>query len=173
MIKRLASAATAAAVILSLPPVIAAPETMRVTGVRLDDRFRLTGSNSTGLVVSIGVDELKPRMASRDFTLRIFDDRGRSSGEVACLAMKLVGGSDSRWILLDEPTGTLRRSYRALIDSGAAVVENQRSKAIERVGQYEFVYLIGPTVKQGALTYSVFGQNQAGVPVGSFKVPWP
>ena len=153
-----------------------AQQPIAVAGVRLDEAFRLTGSNSMGLVVSVTVNELKPHTTSDNFLVRLFDPAGRPAGDISCLAMRQLpdgGGPNPPWILLDSPTGSLERSYAALLASKAAIVQKGRTHAVDRTGRYEFVFLIGPTAKQAAL---LFGENRpdvARLPVGSFKVPWP
>jgi hypothetical protein len=163
------------AIALMLSPLALAQPPQEITAVRLDNTFRLVGSDSSGLVVAVKIGALKRPASSGDFTLVIFDAQGHRSGETACLAIRRVDGSGSKqpWVLLDDQNGTLSRSYRSLIESGAAVVEKQRSKALDQAGNYEFVFVIGPTVKQGALAYGENRPDVARVPIGSFKVPWP
>src|ERR1044072_6095125 len=121
----------AAVLTFSVAPAMvhaAAQQQVQVTGVRLDTAFRLVGSNSSGFVVSVKVSELKPGATSNDFALVNFDDKAHRTGETACLAMRFLDGADPKppWILLDDPAGTLARSYRALIESHAAVAEKTR-----------------------------------------------
>jgi hypothetical protein len=70
-------------------------------------------------------------------------------------------------------SGTLSRSYRAQVEAGAAKVEKDRKRAIDKPGVYEFVFLVGPAVKQGALSYGGNRPDVARVPIDSFRVPWP
>jgi hypothetical protein len=156
----------------------AAQPQVQVTGVRLDDAFRLVGSNSSGLVVSVTIGEPKPRATSNDFALVNFDDNGRRAGESACLAMRFLDGADPKppWSLLDDSTGTLERSYRSLTQSHTAVAEKTRRKNLETAGRYEFVYLVGTSVKRAALVHdddAVHRPDPKRVPVASFNVPWP
>src|SRR5689334_11827258 len=67
-----------------------AQKVVDVAGVRLDEAFRLVGSNSTGLVVSVTVKDPPPHTTSGNFIVRLFDDAGRPSGELACLAMRFL-----------------------------------------------------------------------------------
>ena len=53
-----------------------AQKAIDVAGVRLDEAFRLAGSNSTGLVVSVTVNDLKPHTTSDNFLVRLFDEKG-------------------------------------------------------------------------------------------------
>ena len=57
-----------------------------------------------------------------------------------------------------------------MIESGAAVAERQRNKPIEKMGRYELVFLVGPTSKQGVLTYGDDRRQSARLTIGSFKV---
>ncbi len=149
---------------------------LHVTGVRLDNAFRLVGSDSSGLVLTVRIDQLLRPTSTGDFTLVIFNDQGRPSGEVSCLATRVVSGADSKpqpRTLLDDSAGTLSRSYRAQTDTGTAIVEKSRRKSIDKPAVYEFVFLIGPSVKQGVLSYGENRPDVGRLPVGSFKVPWP
>jgi hypothetical protein len=150
-----------------------AQKAIDVAGIRLDEAFRLAGSNSTGLVVSVTVNDLKPHTTSDNFLVRLFDEKGRPSGDLACLAIRSLpdAGPMSPWLLLDSAEGTLQRSYAGLLASKAATIQKSRRSPIDKAGRYEFVFLIGPTAKQGAL---LFGENRpdvARLPVGSFKIP--
>jgi len=170
------AASFAVALLLIAGGSVDAQQAIAVAGVRLDEAFRLTGSNSMGLVVSVTVNELKSHTTSDNFLLRLFDDTGRPAGDIGCLALRRLpdgGGPKPPWILLDSPAGSLERQYAALLASKAAISQKSRPLAVEHAGRYEFVFLIGPTAKQGAL---LFGENRpdvARLPVGSFKVPWP
>jgi hypothetical protein len=151
-----------------------AQKAIEVAGVRLDDAFRLAGSNSAGLVVSVTVNDLKPHTTTDNFLVRLFDDAGRPSGDLACLAMRSLqdaGGPAPPWLLLDSAEGTLQRSYAALLASKAATIQKSRRRPIEKAGRYEFVFLIGPNAKQGALLFGADGPDVARLPVGSFKIP--
>jgi len=157
---------------------IASQPRVRATGVHLDDAFQLVGSDSSGLVISVTINALAPKMTTDDFAAVAYDDKARRTGEVATLALRFLDGADPKppWVLLDGPQGTLSRSYRALIDSHAAVVETTRKKSIEKVGRYEFVYLVGQSVRQAALVYDqdvVHRPDPNRVPVAKFTVPWP
>jgi hypothetical protein len=44
-------------------------------------------------------------------------------------------------------------SYAALLASKAATIQKSRRSPIEKAGRYEFVFLIGPNAKQGALLF--------------------
>lgn len=154
-------------------------QAMRATDVRLDDTFKLQGSDSSGLVLTVRIDQLPRTISTADFSLIIFDDRGKPSGESSCLAIRAAGPAGTKpkpWTLLDDPAGTLSRSYRAQVGAGTAIVEKNRGKTIDAAGVYEFAFLIGPTVKQGALSYGENSANSANVarlPIGSFRVPRP
>jgi hypothetical protein len=161
-----------------LPAIIGAQKAVELIGVRIDSAFRLVGSNSSGLVVSVKIDELQGHRTSDDFALILFDADGRRSGTMACLAVRFLDGGDPKppWVLLDDPAGTLARSYRALVDSKAAVIEKVRQKTLETAGRYELVYLVATTQKRAALAY---GDDVIHRPVdldrrliGSFNVPW-
>ncbi len=156
------------------PPSTSSPQTsIQLTGVRLDQEFRLPGSNASGLVAAVTIDRLPRPSTTGDFTVFITDDQGKRAGEVSCLAMRFLdGASPKRWVLLDSSAGSLARSYRAMIDSGAAVVETTRNKPVE-TGHYEFVYLVGTSVRRGTLTYGDDRRESARLAIGSFDVPWP
>jgi hypothetical protein len=87
--------------------------------------------------------------------------------------MRFLDAADpkQRWVLLDDSTGTLVRSYAALLKTNDAILQKGRKGSIEKEGRYEFVYLIGSIVKEASLIY---GQDRPDVPrpVTSFKVPW-
>jgi hypothetical protein len=94
-----------------------AQKALDVAGVRLDEAFRLAGSNSMGLVVSVTVNDLKPHTTTDNFHVRLFDEAGRPSGDLACLAMRPLADGDgpkSPWILLDRALSSDRtpRSWR-------------------------------------------------------------
>jgi hypothetical protein len=132
----------------------AATQSVHVTGIRREEAFRLPGSNGVGLVVSVRVDQVTPQTSSDDFVLVLLDSEPRRTGQAACLAVRVLDGSDpKRWVLLDGPTGTLARSYRPLIDSNAAIVHTGRKLAFEKPGRYELVYLVGTDQEQAALAY--------------------
>jgi 4-hydroxy-2-oxoheptanedioate aldolase len=126
-----------------------------------------------GLVVSVTVNDATPHPTTDNFLVRLFDDAGRPSGDLSCLALRQLpdgGGPKPPWILLDSPTGSLERSYAALLASKAAIVQKNRQRVVEHAGHCEFVFLIGPAAKQGAL---LFGENRpdvARLPVGSWLV---
>src|SRR5580765_6537546 len=84
-----------------------------VTGVRLDDGFRLVGSDSSGLIATIRITAIAPGMTAGNFIARVFDDKGKPAGEMAPLAMRALAGADRRWVLLDSSAGTLQKSYAA------------------------------------------------------------
>ena len=169
------SLTTMALMTLALP---AALQEAQTTGVRLDDAFHLPGSDTAGLVVSVKLNGLKPHASSNDFALVNIDGKGHRTGESACLAMRFLDGADPTppWMLLNDPIGTLTRSYRALLDSHAAVAENVRSINLEKAGRYEFVFLVGTSVRRAALVHDddvVHRPDPKRVPVASFDVPWP
>ena len=126
-----------------------------------------------GLVVSVTVNDVTAHPTTDNFLVRSFDDAGRPSGDLSCLALRQLpdgGGPKPPWILLDSPTGSLERSYAALLASKAAIVQKNRQRVVEHAGHCEFVFLIGPAAKQGAL---LFGENRpdvARLPVGSWLV---
>jgi hypothetical protein len=166
------------AVALIVAASVAAQAAAQLTGVRLDSAFRLTGSDTSGLVVSVTISDQQRRRTSDDFALVLFESDGRRSGSEACLAYRVPGGSDPKtpWILLDGPSSTLSRSYRALIDAHTAIVEKSRKASIAASGRYEFVFLVGSKVKRAALA---FGEDMVHRPrdldshlIGSFDVPW-
>jgi hypothetical protein len=166
------------AITLTVPAPILAQQAPQLTGVRLENAFRLLGSNSSGLVVSVKLDERQSRRTSDDLALVLFDSSGRRLGTMACLALRFLDGVDSKpaWTLLDDASGTLARQYRALIDSHVAVIAHARKASLQDAGRYEFVYVVGSNQKQAALAY---GEDVVHRPVdleqrliGSFKVPW-
>jgi hypothetical protein len=152
----------------------AAQPAMHVTGERLEPAFAMPGSDAIGLVVSVTIDQLKGPASTGDFTLFVFDGRGARSGQVRCLAMRFFDGGDPKqpWMLLDTPAGTLARSFRALVDSGAAIVKTERTQPLDRTGRYELAYLIGPAVKQAALTYGDDHPDPTRPLIAKFDVPW-
>jgi hypothetical protein len=152
--------------------VAAAPPVAGVAGVRLDDAFQLVGSNSSGLIATINITAIAPGMIAGNFIARIFDDKGKLVGEIAPLAMKALDGSDRRWVLLETSVGTLEKAYAAMLKANAAVLHKGRNLPIDKPGRYEFVYLVGPSVKQGAFAYQEDRPTAAGMIVGPFKVPW-
>ena len=152
--------------------LVAAPPVAGLAGVRLDDAFHLVGSDSSGLIATIDITAIAPGMTAGNFIARIFDDRGKPVGEMAPLAMKALHGSDNRWVLLETSVGTLEKAYAAMIKANAAVLHKGKNVPIDKPGRYEFVYLIGPTVKQGAFAFQENRPAAAGQIVGPFKVPW-
>ncbi len=152
--------------------VVASPPVAGLAGFRLDDAFHLVGSDSSGLIATIDITTLAPGMTAGNFIARIFDDEGKPVGEMAPLAMKALDGSDKRWVLLETSVGTLEKSYAAMIKANTAVLHKGRNVPIDKTGRYEFVYLVGPTVKQGAFAYQENTPTAAGIIVGPFKVPW-
>jgi hypothetical protein len=165
------------AVTLILPVPVAVQQAAQLTGVRLDHTFRLGGSDSSGLVVSVQINDQQSHRTSDDVALVLFDSNGRRSGTVSCLALRFLGSPDSKtpWILLDDSSATLARSYRALVDSHAAIVEKSRKASIQASGRYEFVFLVGTKVKHAAIAYGEDVIHRPGEPaslIGSFEVPW-
>jgi hypothetical protein len=154
--------------------VHAAQPALRVTGERLEPAFAMPGSDAVGLVVSVTIDQLKGPATTGDFTLFVFDGRGARTGQVRCLAMRLLDAGDRTppWVLLSTPGGTLARSYKALVDSGAAIVGTDRSRPVDRTGRYELAYLIGRAVKQAALTYGDDHPDPTRPLIAKFDVPW-
>lgn len=148
------------------------PSVAGLAGVRLDDGFRLVGSNSSGLIATIDITAVTPGMTAGNFIARIFDDNGKPAGEMWPFAVKSLAGPDRRWVLLETSIGTLEKSYTAMIKANTAVLHKGRSLPIDRTGRYEFVYLIGPSVKQGAFAYQENKPTAAGMIVGAFTVPW-
>ena len=145
---------------------------LELTGVRVDNAFRLPGSDSSGLIVSVSINELKTGMTSHDFEVATDGDGGKPLGTTACLGMRRLGESDERWVLLGEANSiALETSYRALIESKAAVVVHTRRKPIDQTGQYEFLFLIGPNDRQGRLLYGGVRPDAAHPPVASFQIP--
>jgi hypothetical protein len=118
---------------------------MRVTDVRLDDAFRQPGSDSSGLVVTVNVDRLAKPGSIKDFVLIIYNDQGLRAGEIVCRTVRSASGTGSR----------------------------TERKTVDAPGTYEFVFVVGPSVKQGALLYGENRPDVARRPIGSFKVPWP
>jgi hypothetical protein len=154
----------------------AAPQ---VTGVRVEHAFDLPGANASGVVVSVTIDTLKDHATTDDFVLVLLNGDGRSTGSVACLAMRVLDSAapNPRWILLDDPAGTLARAHRRMVEAATAVVAPTRKKALERPGRYEFVYWVGSTFTRGALAY---GDDLVHHPldvergrIGTFEVPRP
>jgi len=121
-----------------------------VAGVRLDDGFRLVGSDSSGLIATIRITAIAPGMTAGNFIARVFGDKGKPAGEMAPLAMRALEGADRRWVLLESSAGTLQKSYAAMLKANAAVLHQGKNLPIVRTGSYEFVYLVGPGVKRGA-----------------------
>jgi len=152
--------------------VAAAQPVAGVVGVTLDDAFQLVGSNSSGLIARINITSLAPGMTAGNFVARIFDEKGKPTGEIAPLAMKALDGADGRWVLLETSGGTLQESYAAMLKANQAVVHKGKNLPIDKTGQYEFVYLVGPSVKQGAFVYLEDRPTAAGLIGGPFKVPW-
>jgi len=120
----------------------------------------------------IDVTAIVPGMTAGNFIARIFDDKGKPVGEMAPLAMKALDGPDRRWVLLETSVGTLEKSYAAMIEANTVVLHKGKSLPIAKTGRYEFVYLVGRTVKQGAFAYQENTPTAAGIIVGPFKVPW-
>jgi hypothetical protein len=144
----------------------------RVAGVRLDAAFHLVGSDSSGLIATIQITAIAPGMTAGNFIARIFDDKGKPVGEMAPLAMRALDGADQRWLLLETQVGTLQKSYAAMLKANAAVLHKGKNLPIDRTGRYEFVYLVGPSVKQGAFVYLEDRPTAAGLIIGPFNVPW-
>jgi hypothetical protein len=155
---RLSFAPHVLAIALALSPTVVAQRattsSVHVTGVRLDEAFALPGANATGLVVSVRIDALEPNMSSDDFVLALLDpDRPR--GHNACLALRFLDGSDpSHWVLLDDPSGSLARSYHSLVDAKKAVVNRGRKMPLAKAGRYELAYFISTDLKEAALAYT-------------------
>jgi hypothetical protein len=166
------------ALTVMLPAIVGVQPAVQLTGVRIDNAFRLVGSNSSGLVVSVKTNDLQGHRTSDDFALVLFDADGRRSGTMACLAVRFLDGGDPKppWALLDDPAGTLAGSYHALVDSKAAVIEKARKKTLETAGRYELVYLVTTTQKRAALAFSDDVVHHPGDLdrrlIGSFSVPW-
>src|SRR5262245_29054509 len=119
---------------------------MRLSNVRLDSSaFHMPGSDASGLVFTVNIERLARASSVKDFVLVIFNDQGRPAGEIACLKVRSVGGT------------------------GPAA----ERKTIDTPGVYEFVFVIGPNVKQGVVSYGENRPDVARRPIGSFKVPWP
>ena len=154
------------ALVMTPPPVAG------LAGVRLDEAFRLVGSNSSGLIATIDITAVTPGMTAGNFIARVFDDAGKPGGEMWPLAMKALDGPERRWVLLETSTGTLEKSYAPMLKANSAVLHLGRNLPIDKPGRYEFVYLVGPTVKQGAFAYQENTPTAAGIIVGPFKVPW-
>ncbi len=169
--------------LLALTPIggarVVAQPAAQVMGVRLDDAFRLVGSDSSGLVISVTLAAQQTHRTSDDFALVVFDKTGQRTGSKACLAAKFLGGSNPKvpWTLLDDGVGTLARGYRAMIDAHTAIVHKGRRIAIVTAGRYELVYLVSTTETQGALAYGSDVVHQparlAEPLLTSFKIPWP
>jgi hypothetical protein len=154
---RLSFAPQLFAIALALSPAVvaqrSATSSVHVTGVRLDEAFRLPGANAIGLVVSVRIDALEPNMSSDDFVLALLGP-GRP-GHNACLALRFLDGSDpSHWVLLDDPSGSLARSYHSLVDAKKAVVNRGRKMPFAKAGRYELVYFISTDLKEAALAYT-------------------
>src|SRR5678815_1000696 len=66
--------------------VMASPPIAGLAGVRLDEGFRLVGSNSSGLIATIDITAATPGMTAGNFIARIFDDAGKPAGEMWPLA---------------------------------------------------------------------------------------
>jgi hypothetical protein len=165
----------ALAMMLTSCCAVQAQPSVAVIAVRLDNDFRLTGSDSSGLIVSVSITELKPHTTSDDFRVRLFDDKGQPSGVLTCFAMKSLDAADPRprWMLLDGPTGTLGRAYAALLQSNAAILHKGRTRIIDKAGRYEFVYLIGPNVREAALISGASRPEASRIPAIPLKIPWP
>lgn len=114
---------------------------VEVTGTRFENKFQI--DETRGLVVSVRINQLNGKPSSSDFRLVFTDEKG-GPGSLAGLAIGFPEAADpaQRWVLLTNQKAT-----------------------IEKEGLYEFVYLIGPSVKEASLQ---FGQER----VGSFTVPW-
>ena len=146
------------ALALTLSPIVAVAAQratltpVLVTGVRLDDAFHLPGSNGIGLVVSVRVDALVPDMSSDDFVLALLSGR---PGHNACLALRFLDGADpSRWLLLDDSSGSLARSYHALVEAKKAIVNRGRKMPFAKAGRYELVFFISTDLTEAALAYT-------------------
>jgi hypothetical protein len=154
------------------PPAWSAQTSIQLTGVRMDEALRPLGANGGGLVASVTVSRLARPSTTGDFTVFITDDQGKRAGEVSCLAMRFLDGANPKqWVLLESSPGSMARSYKAMIDSGAAVVEATRNKPVEK-GRYELVYVVGTSAKRGALTYGEDRRESARLAIGSFDIPW-
>jgi hypothetical protein len=151
--------------------VAAQPSVAGLAGVRLDDGFRLVGSDSSGLIATIDVTAVPPGMTAGNFIARIFNDAGKPAGEMWPFAVKSLEGPEKRWVLLETSVGTLEKSYAAMIKANTAVLHKGRNLPIDWPGRYEFVYLIGPSVKRGAFAYQENKPTAAGLIVGPFTVP--
>ena len=152
----------------------AAQPALQVTAERLEPAFAMPGSDAIGLIVSVTIDQLKGAATTGDFTLFVFDGRGARTGQLRCLALRFLDAGDRKqpWMLLDSPAGALARSYKALVDSGAAIVKTERTEPLDRTGRYELAYLIGRAVKQAALTYGDDHPDPARPLIARFDVPW-
>jgi len=157
---------------------VVAQSAVQLLSVRADSAFHQVGSNGSGLVVSVQLDE-QMRRTSDNVALIIFDGDGRVTGSAACLAVRFLGGVDPTppWMLLDDGAGTLARTYSALVNSHAAVVIKSRNTIIQKAGRYEFVYLVATTNKKAALAYGddvVHRPARSAQPlIGTFTIPWP
>jgi hypothetical protein len=146
---RLRSALAAVSVAATMAWSAAAQPAMQLTGVRLDDAFKMPGSDAAGLVFSVMVRTLAKPTTTGDFTLVVYDEQGRPSGEISCYAMRFLDNGDAQppWI--------------------------RGKSALAKAGRYELEYVIGPKVKRGALLYGENRPDVARVPIGPFTVPWP
>lgn len=128
---------------------VAAQPAMELSGVRLDNEFRMPGSNASGLVFTVTIHALARPTTTDDFIVVIYDDQGRPAGEISCYGMRFLDGGNAHpaWV----------RGKTALV----------------KTGRYELEYVIGPTVKRGALLYGEKRPDVARMPIGPFKVPWP
>ena len=98
--------ATFVLVAIGLSPTPSAQTSLQLTGVRLDDAFRPAGSDGTGLIVAVTIKELPRPSTTADFTVFVSDGQMRREGEVSCLAVRFLDGTDPRrWVLLDETAG--------------------------------------------------------------------
>jgi hypothetical protein len=154
---RLSCAPRVLAIALALSPTVAAQSAatspVHVTGVRQDAAFQLPGSNATGLVVSVRIDRVEPATSSDDFVLALLDRDRR--GHNACLALRFLDGPNpTQWVLLDDGSGTLARSYHSLVDAKTAVVNRGRKMPFAKAGRYELVYFIATDLKEVALAYT-------------------
>jgi hypothetical protein len=114
---------------------------VEITGTRFENEFQI--NETRGLVVSVRINQLQGKPTSDDFRL-VFTDENGQPGDLASLAMGFPDAAEPEqsWVLLTDRTGT-----------------------IETEGRFEFVFLIGPSVREASLHY----RQQA---VGSFTIPW-
>jgi hypothetical protein len=117
---------------------------LEVTGARIDSTFPVEGAR--GLVVSVQVNDLQGPPTSEDFRL-VFADSSLPPGSLAAglapfaMGFPAAANPPQRWTILAD-----------------------RVVTIEKKGPFEFVFLIGPGVRQAALHF----RQQA---VGTVAVP--